>query len=114
MWNDGDDIAKGIYLWFQSEDIYWIIRNGIGILIEFKNINFGAQVPWCGGATGLCDLARDPKIEINSNHLGRINSDNDRKEMAALLAHEIVHLQQGDMLACSNSKYGLSELTLGA
>jgi len=98
---NGGDIARGIYLWFLEEDIYWIIRNGTGILFEFKNLDYGAQVPFCGGATGLCGLVRGgPKININLGKLGETTGD-PGKWNASLLAHEIVHLDQGDWFAAS-------------
>lgn len=97
----GGEVARGIYLWFLEEDIYWIIQNGTGILFEFKDLNFDAQVPFCGGATGLCGLIRGgPKINVDLGALG-ITTGESGKRKAALLAHEIVHLYQGDGFAPS-------------
>jgi hypothetical protein len=94
---NGGEIGQGIHLWFLDFDQEWIEKNGHGVLFEFKDISFGAQVPFCGGATGFCSLIHDrPKIEIRSEYL---NSKSTRT--AALLAHELVHWYQGDIAAAS-------------
>jgi hypothetical protein len=92
---NGGEISLGIYSWFLDFDKQWIEQNGYGVLFEFKEISFGAQVPFCGGGTGICSLFRDsPKIEIRSEYLNSLNGRN-----AALLAHEFVHWYQGDTVA---------------
>jgi RHS repeat-associated protein len=94
---NGGEIGQGVYLWFLDFDQEWIEKNGYGVLFEFKDISFGAQVPFCGGATGLCSLLRDsPKIEVRAEYLNSITVGK-----AALLAHEFVHWYQGDITAAS-------------
>jgi RHS repeat-associated protein len=99
--NDGGDVAHGLFLWFMEYDAQWLEKNGIGITFEFKTLGFGAQVPFCGGSTGLCAFSNDgPRIEIKSSYLGDLSGDTG-KGKAALLAHEFVHLYDGDIDAAS-------------
>jgi RHS repeat-associated protein len=92
---NGDEISRGLYLWFMAFDEQWIAENGFGVLFEFKNMR-GAKVPICGGATGVCGWFRDPEVNFS---LGMLN-DTDISQ-AALFGHELVHLWQGDRWAWS-------------
>lgn len=95
--DDGGDVAHGLYLWFMDYDQEWTKKNGVGVLFQISEGGFGAALPFCGAATGLCNLIRDPTIQIRRDELAGLPNF----RAAALIGHEITHLFQGDMLAAS-------------